>query len=98
MIGFKDLNIDILYLSTQLNNKGHHENELILNNIMLLLIGIWPRKPQLSYTGALVWTTLLCLHPFPNLLYVFLSMFRRELVGASSYWYTYGQLNVLIIS
>ncbi len=29
---------------------------------MLLLIGIWPRKPRLSYTGALVWSTLLCLH------------------------------------
>ena len=30
---------------------------------MILLIGIWLRKPRLLYTGALVWSTILCLHP-----------------------------------
>ena len=49
--------IDILYLSTQLNNGGHHEKQSILNSILLLLIGLWPRKPRLSYTKAIVWST-----------------------------------------
>ena len=26
-------------------------------------IGLWPRKPRLPYTGAFIWSTLLCLHP-----------------------------------
>ena len=54
--------IDILYLSTWLTNRGHHEKLSILINIFILFIGIWPRKPRLLYTGALVWSTLLCLH------------------------------------
>ena len=33
---------------------------------MLLLIGIWWRKSWLLYTGALSWSTLLCLHPNLN--------------------------------
>ena len=35
----------------------------ILNNILLLLIGVWPRNSWLSYIIALSWSTLLCLPP-----------------------------------
>ena len=61
MIDFEDL-ILIFYIWLP-NNRGHHEKQPILNNILPLLIGLWPRKPRLSYTGALVWSTLLYLDP-----------------------------------
>ena len=58
--------MEAFWWHTYLYDRGHHEKQSILNNILLLFIGLWPRKPQLSYTGALVWSTLLCLHPFPK--------------------------------
>ena len=63
MIGFEDL-ILIFYICVPNSTiEVIIENNNILNIILLLLIGVWPRKSWLSYTGALFWSTLLCLHP-----------------------------------
>ena len=34
----------ILHLSIQLNNKGHHEKKSNLNNVLILLLGLWPKQ------------------------------------------------------
>ena len=73
--------IDILYLNTYLNNRGHREKWSISNNILLLLIGLWPRKPRLSYTRALVWSTLLCLHSIIYISLLFVDNLKPEMIS-----------------
>jgi hypothetical protein len=62
MISFEDL---ILIFCIWVHNLTIEVivKKYILNNILLLLIGVWLRKSWLPYTGALSWSTLLCLHP-----------------------------------
>ena len=61
--------LDILHLSIQHNNKGHHERNTILNNNLLLLLGLWKEVHfiMLHPTRELVWhniiTFTLILHP-----------------------------------
>ena len=60
---FEDLILILCIWVPNLTIEVIMKNNQIFNNILLPLIGIWPRKPRLSYTIALVWSTLLCLHP-----------------------------------
>ena len=39
----EDLNLSILHLSIQHNNKSHHEKKSNLNNAFLLLLNLWPK-------------------------------------------------------
>ena len=36
--------LDSLHLSIQHNNEGHHEKKSSLNNALLLLLDLWPKK------------------------------------------------------
>ena len=41
--------LDILHLSIQHNNRGHTKKiKLILNNVLLLLLGLWPKNNGFS--------------------------------------------------
>ena len=58
--------LHILHSSIQHNNRGHHkERELNFNsnNVLLLLVSLWPKALRFQYTGAFFWSTLPCLAP-----------------------------------
>ena len=70
MISFEDLILIFCIWIPNLTIEVIMKNIYILNNNLLLAIGVWPRKSWLSYTGALSWFTLLCLHPLFNMIIV----------------------------
>ena len=74
MIGFEDLILIFYIWVPNLTIEVIMKKQSILNNILLLLIGVWPRKPRLSYTGTLVWSTLLSLHPSMLQMHVILGL------------------------
>ena len=55
--------LDFLHLSAQHINKDCHEKKSNLNNALLLLLGLSPKKWWFWYTGALNWSTLPWLYP-----------------------------------
>ena len=61
--------LDILHLSTEHNNRGHHENNPVNKQNSLLVLGVWLEKLWFWNTIAHFWSTLPCLHPFSIFLF-----------------------------